>query len=97
MHLTVTGPIGYTPPRDRLAVYCRELSHAFLGSIRIKLTLAMNSPYQKKLLVPSKISGSGSLPVKPSNKKIFRKIFIAPKDSPFNFRGSPQVSFWNNK
>ena len=85
------------PPRDRLAVYCQEIGHAFLASTRIKLTSTMNSPWQKNFFSALENFRFRFTSGKIQWQKKFEFFFITPKDSLFNFRGSPQVIFWNNE
>ena len=79
-----TGRAEYTvyPPRDEMAVELllfRTFHAELMGDVYILWGLKSRFQF-------SKISISGSLPVKFEDKKFLKNFFIAPKDAALNFR-----------
>jgi len=87
-YFNIYGTNQRYPPRNEMVVYWQDIYCGVSDTYRLKLTVFLVPKKIDSWCFPvRKISISGVLPAKfPSN--FFGKIFIAPKDSFLNFRGS---------
>ena len=100
VRLTLTRLIEYTVYGIPLTVHCIPLTgrngsvlprffRGFLDTLKAYMTSLKISCCAEKSISALKNFRFRSVSGKTSRQNFFQKIFIAPKDAPLNFRGSP--------